>query len=54
MRILREVLDRFFHSDGDIRELLPVVFDGLGADGLNPIVSGGYKDFLVIRRRLLK
>jgi hypothetical protein len=40
-----------FHSDGRYGELLPIIFDELGADGLEPIERKGCNDIFEIRRR---
>ncbi|MFA5239756.1 MAG: uroporphyrinogen decarboxylase family protein [Phycisphaerae bacterium] len=40
-----------FHSDGRYGELLPIIFDEFGADGLNPIERNGCNDIFEIRRR---
>ena len=38
-----------FHSDGHYGKLLPIIFDELGADGLNPIERNGCNDIYQIR-----
>jgi len=40
-----------FHSDGRYGELLGIIFDELGADGLNPIERNGCNDIFEIRKR---
>ncbi|MDD5328034.1 MAG: uroporphyrinogen decarboxylase family protein, partial [Phycisphaerae bacterium] len=40
-----------FHSDGRYGELLPIIFDEFGADGLNPIERNGCNDIFEIRKR---
>jgi uroporphyrinogen-III decarboxylase len=40
-----------FHTDGRYGELLPLIFDELGADGLNPIERHGCNDIFEIRKR---
>jgi uroporphyrinogen-III decarboxylase len=39
-----------FHSDGRYGELLSIIFDELGADGLNPIERNGCNDIFDIRK----
>jgi uroporphyrinogen-III decarboxylase len=39
-----------FHSDGRYGELLPIIFDEFGADGLEPIERRGCNDIFEIRR----
>jgi len=47
---LREKGIRFmFHTDGRYGPLLPIIFDELGADGLNPIERMGCNDIFAIR-----
>ncbi|MCP4167566.1 MAG: hypothetical protein GY759_16975 [Chloroflexi bacterium] len=38
-----------YHSDGRYGEFLPVIFNELGADGLNPIERNGCNDIFAIR-----
>ena len=38
-----------FHTDGKYGESLPIIFDELGADGLNPIERNGCNDIFKIR-----
>ncbi|MDD5063461.1 MAG: uroporphyrinogen decarboxylase family protein [Phycisphaerae bacterium] len=40
-----------FHSDGRYGELLPIIFEQFGADGLEPIERKGCNDIFEIRRR---
>ncbi len=40
-----------FHSDGRYGELLPIIFDEFGADGLEPIERNGCNDIFEIRRQ---
>jgi uroporphyrinogen-III decarboxylase len=40
-----------FHTDGRYGELLPIIFDELGADGLNPIERNECNDIFEIRRQ---
>jgi uroporphyrinogen-III decarboxylase len=40
-----------FHTDGRYGDFLPLIFDELGADGLNPIERNGCNDIFDIRRR---
>ncbi|HOV65037.1 MAG TPA: uroporphyrinogen decarboxylase family protein [Spirochaetia bacterium] len=40
-----------FHTDGRYGDFLPLVFDELGADGLNPIERNGCNDIFEIHRR---
>src|SRR4030042_5045671 len=40
-----------FHSDGRYGELLPIIFDELGADGLEPIERKGCNDIFEIRKQ---
>jgi uroporphyrinogen-III decarboxylase len=40
-----------FHTDGRYGEFLPLIFDELGADGLNPIERMGCNDIFEIRER---
>ncbi len=40
-----------FHSDGRYGELLPIIFDEFGADGLEPIERNGCNDIFEIKRR---
>ncbi len=40
-----------FHTDGRYGALLPLIFDELGADGLNPIERNGCNDIFEIRAR---
>ncbi len=39
-----------FHTDGRYGKFLPLIFDELGADGLNPIERNGCNDIFAIRR----
>lgn len=39
-----------FHTDGKYGELLHIIFDELGADGLNPIERNGCNDIFEIRK----
>ncbi len=39
-----------FHTDGRYGALLPLIFDELGADGLNPVERNGCNDIFEIRR----
>jgi hypothetical protein len=39
-----------FHTDGRYGKFLPLIFDELGADGLNPIERNGCNDIFEIRR----
>jgi hypothetical protein len=54
-RWIKEPLDRkgikfLFHTDGKYGPLLPIIFDELKADGLNPIERLGCNDIFEIRR----
>ena len=40
-----------FHTDGRYGSFLPVIFDELGADGLNPIERNGCNDIFEIRQQ---
>jgi len=40
-----------FHTDGRYGSFLPVIFDELGADGLNPVERNGCNDIFEIRRQ---
>jgi len=40
-----------FHTDGRYGELLPIIFDDFGADGLNPIERNGCNDIFAIRKQ---
>ncbi len=40
-----------FHTDGRYGELLPIIFDKFGADGLNPIERNGCNDIFEIRKQ---
>ncbi|HEY3343678.1 MAG TPA: hypothetical protein VGJ97_02055 [Anaerolineaceae bacterium] len=40
-----------FHTDGRYGDFLPLIFDELGADGLNPIERNGCNDIFEIRAR---
>jgi hypothetical protein len=40
-----------FHSDGRYGELLPIIFDDFGADGLEPIERNGCNDIFEIRQK---
>jgi uroporphyrinogen-III decarboxylase len=40
-----------FHTDGRYGSFLPLIFDELGADGLNPIERNGCNDIFEIRER---
>ena len=40
-----------FHTDGRYGPFLPIIFDELGADGLNPIERNGCNDIFEIRRQ---
>jgi uroporphyrinogen-III decarboxylase len=40
-----------FHTDGRYGDLLPLIFDELGADGLNPVERNGCNDIFDIRTR---
>jgi uroporphyrinogen-III decarboxylase len=40
-----------FHSDGRYGELLPIIFDEFGVDGLEPIERHGCNDIFEIKRR---
>jgi uroporphyrinogen-III decarboxylase len=40
-----------FHSDGRYGELLPIIFEQFGADGLEPIERNGCNDIFEIRRQ---
>jgi len=40
-----------FHSDGRYGELLPIIFNEFGADGLEPIERNGCNDIFEIRRQ---
>jgi hypothetical protein len=40
-----------FHTDGRYGDFLPLIFDELGADGLNPIERNGCNDIFEIRKR---
>ena len=40
-----------FHSDGRYGELLPIIFDEFGADGLEPIERNGCNDIFEIREQ---
>jgi hypothetical protein len=40
-----------FHSDGRYGELLPIIFDEFGADGLEPIERNGCNDIFEIRKQ---
>jgi len=40
-----------FHTDGRYRELLPIIFDEFGADGLNPIERNECNDIFEIRKQ---
>ena len=40
-----------FHTDGRYGSFLPLIFDELGADGLNPIERNGCNDIFEIRRQ---
>ena len=40
-----------FHTDGRYGDFLPLIFDELGAEGLNPIERNGCNDIFEIRRR---
>ena len=40
-----------FHTDGRYGNFLPLIFDELGAEGLNPIERNGCNDIFEIRRR---
>ena len=40
-----------FHTDGRYGPFLPIIFDELGADGLNPIERNGCNDIFDIRRQ---
>jgi uroporphyrinogen-III decarboxylase len=40
-----------FHTDGRYGSFLPMIFDELGADGLNPIERNGCNDIFEIRRQ---
>ena len=40
-----------FHTDGRYGDFLPLIFDDLGADGLNPIERNGCNDIFEIRRQ---
>jgi uroporphyrinogen-III decarboxylase len=39
-----------FHSDGRYGDLLQIIFDELGADGINPIERNGCNDIFAIRK----
>lgn len=39
-----------YHSDGSYGNFLPLIFDELGADGLNPIERNGCNDIFAIRQ----
>lgn len=57
-RIMRPVKEKGFkflyHSDGKMEELLPIIFDELGADGFNPIERNGCNDIFAIRKKYPK
>jgi hypothetical protein len=40
-----------FHTDGRYGGLLPLIFDELGAEGLNPVERNGCNDIFAIRRQ---
>ena len=40
-----------YHTDGRYGNFLPLIFDDLGADGLNPIERNGCNDIFEIRKR---
>ncbi len=40
-----------FHTDGRYGSFLPIIFDELGAEGLNPIERNGCNDIFAIRRQ---
>ena len=40
-----------YHTDGRYGDFLPLIFDDLGADGLNPIERNGCNDIFEIRER---
>ena len=40
-----------FHSDGNMWDILPIVFDELGADGFNPIERNSCNDIFAIRKK---
>jgi len=40
-----------FHTDGRYGELLPIIFDEFGAEGLNPIERNGCNDIFEIRKQ---
>jgi hypothetical protein len=40
-----------FHTDGKYGELLPVIFDEFGADGLNPVERNGCNDIFDINKK---
>jgi hypothetical protein len=40
-----------YHTDGRYGEFLPLIFDELGAEGLNPIERNGCNDIFAIRRQ---
>ncbi len=53
-RWIKEPLDErgikfLFHTDGRYGPLLPIIFDELGADGLNPVERLGCNDIFAIR-----
>jgi len=52
MRPIKEKGFKFlFHTDGRYGELLPIIFDEFGADGLNPIERNGCNDIFEIRKQ---
>ncbi|MHB8278514.1 MAG: uroporphyrinogen decarboxylase family protein [Candidatus Humimicrobiaceae bacterium] len=57
-RIMRPAKEKglkfLFHSDGRMEDLLPLIFDELGADGFNPIERNGCNDIFAIRRKYPK
>lgn len=53
-RIARPIKEKglklLFHTDGRVQEILPILVNELGADGLNPIERNGCNDIFEIRR----
>jgi uroporphyrinogen-III decarboxylase len=53
-RIARPIKEKGFkflyHTDGRVREVLPIIVNELGADGFNPIERNGCNDIFEIRR----
>jgi len=43
-----------YHSDGKMEDLLPIIFEELGADGFNPIERNGCNDIFAIRKKYPK